>query len=289
MNTSESNLQILRQFEIYMLQKRTASTMTSYKSVLKYIAHLDWKTCTSIDLMEWRNKYVSAHKTYGSKQRIILMKYFFKFLCNPDINIRQDNPASILETPSEEKGKTNDCILISNEVYSEIYKDCGTPLLDRVSISLAHSCGLRISEICNLKLEDINFDNKTLIIRQAKRNKTRVIPLSNISEQFIKQYISTFNITDGYVIRNKFGNKMSTDSLRKRYIKIRDRYEIDKSVNFHKNRHKYLSTLANNPNVALSVVASVAGHSSLSSTKKYIHVDLAEQQRQVLSVINNMF
>lgn len=289
MKTSESNLQILNQFETYMLQKRTVSTINSYKSMLSGISHLDWSCCTSTDLMQWRNNYVSSHKIEGSKQRIILMKHFFKFLCKPNVNIRQDNPASILETPSEEKGKINDCVLISDNVYSEIYKDCGTPLVDCVSISLAQSCGLRISEICNLKLEDINFNNKTLTIRQSKHNRTRVVPMSNISERFIKQYILTFNVTDGYVIRNKFGNQMSENNLRKRYIKIRDRYGIDESVNFHKHRHFYVSKLCNSNKVAISIISDVVGHQSSQTTRKYYHVDNQAKQEQVLGVINNMF
>lgn len=289
MNTSESNLQILKQFEVYMSQKKSINTIRAYKSALNLISHLDWKVCTSTELMSFRNSYVQSHTQSGSSLRIILIKNFFKFLCKPEVNIRQDNPASLLECPAKEKGKTNDCILISNEVYSEMYKDCGVPLLDKCSISLSSTCGLRISEICNLKVEDINFGNKTLLIKESKGFKTRLVPMSDISERFIKQYMSTFNITNGYVIRNKFGNQMTESSLRKRYIKIRDRYGIDKSVNFHKGRHKFLSTLANDPRVALSVVASVAGHSSLSTSKRYIHVDLTEQQSQVLSVINELY
>lgn len=289
MNTSESNLQILNQFEVYMLQKRTVSTINSYKSMLSGISHLDWKTCTSTQLMQWRNNYVSTHSTFGSIQRIILMKNFFKILCKSDVNIRQDNPATLLETPSVEKGHKDDCILIDNETYKEIYADCGVPLLDKISFALSQTMGFRISEIVALTIDSIDFDNKIIKVKASKGNKSRIVPMSNLSEKFIQQYMTTFNITDGILLRNKFNKPMTTQALRKRYIKIRDRYGIDKSVNFHKGRHKFLSTLANDPRVALSVVASVAGHSSLSSTKKYIHVDLKEQQKQVLSVINGLY
>lgn len=289
MNTSESNLQILNQFEVYMSQKKSINTIRAYKSALNLISHLDWRVCTSTDLMSFRNSYVQSHAQSGSSLRIILIKNFFKFLCKPEVNIRQDNPASLLECPAKEKGKTNDCILISNEVYSEMYKDCGVPLLDKCSISLSSTCGLRISEICNLKVEDINFDNKTLLIKESKGFKTRLVPMSDISEQFIKQYMFTFNISNGYVIRNKFGNKMTESSLRKRYNNIRDRYGIDKSVNFHKGRHKYISTLCNSANVSLNIVSITVGHESTNTTRKYYHVDTKAQQEQVLSVINNMF
>lgn len=283
----ENNQQLLNEFLIYLSQNKAPNSINTYRSALHRIRHLDWLACTSTDLIAWRNDYSKKVCDNTLQNRLILINVFFEYL--KKTNKRQDIPTELLELPRIEVGNTEECKLISNEIYQELYEDCGVPLILKVAISLGHTMGFRISEIVDLDVKYINFEERYITVRMSKGNKSRRVPLTSVAHKFIKQYIDWYGITEGLLLRNRNGKPMTTDTLRKRFNDIKKKYGIDEEITFHKNRHQYISTLINNPNVSLIAVMDNAGHSNPSTTQKYIHVNHEEKQKQTLGVFDSMF
>lgn len=284
---SQSNKELLEEFLVYLSQNKAPNTIETYRSAINLISHFDFLTCTRLQIMSWRNDYATQISANTLQNRIILIKVFFKYLV--DAKHREDNPTELIETPSMEIGEQEECKLISNETYQELYEDCGVPLIVKLSIALGHTMGMRISEIVNLDVKYINFDERYVTIKSSKGNKTRTVPLTNVAERFIRQYMDWYGITEGLLVRNRSGKPMTTNALRKRFNDIKEKYGIDEEITFHKNRHQFISTLVNNPTVSISIVMDTCGHANLSTTKKYTHIDNTEKQKQVLGVFDSMF
>jgi len=285
-NISESNQNLLTEYSIYLSQNVSPNSIRTTLSALYLISHYDFLTVTSMELLLFRNEYVSKSSQKTSENRIILIKNFFKYL--QESNYRQDNPSAILKLPKGEKGSNNTHELISNETYKEIYSDITIPFQIRLAIILGSQCGLRISEVCSLTKNNIDLDEQLLQVKMSKGNKSRAIPMSSTVVNYIQQQLQR-NTNSEYLLINKYGEKCSDDYIRKGFNKLRDKYNLGESVVFHSNRHAFATTLVNNPNVSLAVASDVMGHSDWKTTAMYRHSDKQETKKQVLSAIENLF
>ena len=134
-------------------------------------------------------------------------------------------------------------------------------------ISLAYGTGLRISEICNLKIVDIDSKRMIINIHQSKCKKDRIVPLSQNNLELLRNYFKEYNPIE-YLFNGNSKNtlKYSTSSCNaivKKYI--------NKNNHFHELRHSYATKLLEN-NTDLRVIQSILGHSNVKTTEIYTHI-----------------
>ena len=156
---------------------------------------------------------------------------------------------------------------------SELRELFHTPALlkHRILLTLIYSAGLRGQEVINLKLADIDFERKTIHIRQSKYKKDRIVPLSDYIAIGLKKYISVEN-PHIYLFNGKTADvRYSTKGLSWVMREALKRTTIKKEVNLHSLRHSYATHLLED-GVNIVTVKELLGHANITTTMIYLHV-----------------
>jgi len=138
-------------------------------------------------------------------------------------------------------------------------------LKHKAIITLAYSVGLRVSEVINLKMTDIDSARMLITIRQAKGRKDRIVPLSENVLVLLRKYYKQYKPKE-YLFNGQFELKYSAGScnqLVKNYL--------GKQYHFHLLRHSCFTALLES-GTDLRIIQKVAGHSSSKTTERYTHV-----------------
>jgi integrase/recombinase XerD len=152
-------------------------------------------------------------------------------------------------------------------------------LRDRAILELFYSCGLRKQELCNLKIHDIDFENKTLFVREGKGKKDRYIPVGSRALFWVMEYISKSRVhliqkkTD-FLFLNRFGEKISVNlgTKIKEYMKQAGIKKTGSTILF---RHSMATHMMDN-DADLRYIQSILGHESMETTKIYTHVAIGK-------------
>jgi integrase/recombinase XerD len=135
----------------------------------------------------------------------------------------------------------------------------------RAILTLTYSVGLRVSEIVNLKIEDIDSKRMLIHIKNAKGKKDRIAPLSQTVLELLRVYFKEHKPKE-YLFNGQYGGKYSTGSCQKIYKKY-----IDHKTSIHTLRHSSFTNLLEQ-GVNLRIIQKIAGHSSSKTTEIYTHV-----------------
>ncbi|HEX13177.1 MAG: tyrosine recombinase XerD [Desulfurella sp.] len=144
-------------------------------------------------------------------------------------------------------------------------------LRDKAIISLLYSSALRVSELVNLNIEDINFSNNTILITR-KGNKQMSVPVSPKTINILKKYLG--NRQKGSVFLNKFGKRLSQRSI-ENIVKKHAKKTLLKDISPHTLRHSRATHLLNN-GMDLRILQRFLGHSSILATQIYTHLSLQD-------------
>lgn len=135
----------------------------------------------------------------------------------------------------------------------------------RSILSLAFSVGLRVSEVINLKIDDIDSKRMIINIRQAKGNKDRIVPLSEKILELIRRYYKEYR-PSVYMFNGQFSNRYTSTSCNQLVKKY-----LGNEYHFHLLRHSCFTCLLES-GTDLRVIQKIAGHSSTKTTEIYTHV-----------------
>jgi len=138
-------------------------------------------------------------------------------------------------------------------------------LKHKAIISVAYSTGMRVSEVINLKIEDVDSKRMIINIKNAKGRKARIVPLSNKILQLFRKYYLKFKPKE-YLFNGQFSLQYSEGSCNK----IVKKY-IGEKYHFHLLRHSCATTLLES-GVDLRVIQVLLGHSNVKTTEIYTHV-----------------
>jgi site-specific recombinase XerD len=141
-------------------------------------------------------------------------------------------------------------------------------LKHKMIISLAYSTGMRVSEVCNLKISDIDSKRMIINIYQSKGKKDRIVPLSENILLLLREYYKEFKPKE-YLFNGQNDlpqySPRSCNEIVKKYI--------GKSYRFHLLRHSFATTLLES-GVDLRIIQTLLGHSSVNTTEIYTHVSV---------------
>lgn len=234
-------------------------------------------------------------KTSTLKRKIACLKSFYNYLKSK--NIINENPFNTLKfsfTSEKILPKTIPydelkCIYIylTNKIENskssyQIQKSKRNLLI----ISLLLSTGIRISELCNIKIKNINISTRTLHI-MGKGKKERILFLGDDTTfTLLNNYISEYcKKSSSYLFSGKIPKKsLSTQSVRLILKNIRKNANISTYITPHMFRHSFATMLLDS-NVDIRYIQHILGHSSISVTQIYTHVS-QNKQREILSLYN---
>ncbi len=156
----------------------------------------------------------------------------------------------------------------------------------KLMISLTYACGFRVSELINLKINDLNFDEIIGYVRQAKGRKDRVfnIPkflLKNLKKQVKKQQ----ELEEEYLFTGPKG-KLTGRNIQKIVRQTAKKAGINKEVHPHTLRHSFATHLLEN-GIDIRKIQELLGHADLSTTQIYTHIS-TEELKKIPSPIDNL-
>ena len=194
-------------------------------------------------------------------------------------NIVKNNPIQNIEIPKI--GTTLPVTLTVEEIdkiISSIKLTSKTGIRNLAILELLYSCGLRVSELTNLKISDLFF-KESIIKVTGKGNKERFVPISNQAQLYINNYINDIrgfkkikkNFEDTLFL-NERGSNLSRVMIFIILKKLSSLAEIDKKIGPHTLRHSFATHLIEN-GADLITIQNMLGHESITTTERYLHVN----------------
>ncbi len=212
------------------------------------------------------------YSTKSISRKISTVKAFFKYLKRK--KYIDKNPASALIFPKQKKKIP---YFFSQNEITKLLDDrnfIDLKILDKAVIELFYSTGMRLSELINLMINDVNFDNKTVKVT-GKGNKIRIIPFGKKAETALNNYFQIRDICNikksDFLFLNKKGNKLYPMNVYRQITQNLSKVSESKKKSPHILRHSFATHLLDN-GADIRAVKDLLGHESLSTTQLYTHI-----------------
>ena len=267
----------------------------NFSNFRKYLAtQVGNQESISRDILE---KYVMSMRSAGRKKntingRIKTLRVFFRVLldneyigCNPAISLRSIRGESTEIIPFDDE-QVKALLNIPN-------KDTFAGLRDWMIMQILLDSGIRLSELCNIQLSDINIKDKRLYIRKGKGRKSRTVFFGNDTRKAIQKYLRFTGITDNdeYLVLNQDGGRLKPRSVQER-ISIHAAAAGIKGVrpSPHTFRHTFAKSFLMN-NGDSCVLRDLLGHNSMSTVIIYLKLfgDDLQKKYQGKSPVDRLF
>jgi integrase/recombinase XerD len=258
----------IKAFQLWMEHKRySKSTIDTYinaiNTFLRFLMPKTTNEITNDDMVLFVNNYMIPKKLSLSyqNQAVNASRLFFKTIIGSKIITEQ------IERPRREHKLPN---VLSKEEVLKILNVC-TNQKHKTMLSLIYACGLRRSELLNLKIEHVNSDRHLLIIINAKGKKDRVIPISDKVIQMLRDYYKIYKPKVWLFEGQNSGEQYSETSLQKVFKNGLELAKIKKPATLHWLRHSYATHLLE-AGTDLRYIQELLGHKSSKTTEIYTHV-----------------
>jgi len=221
------------------------------------------------------NLYTKNSKSTVSR-KLTTLRSFFNFMVRKG-NLKQ-NPANLIPLPKKEKELP--VFLSVDEVFKlidSIDQEGILPLRDLAIIELLYSSGLRVSELTNIKVLDIDH-RENFVKVSGKGNKERVVPFGSNAREVILQYLRRrieLKPKDDFLFLNNRGSGLTTRSIERIVKKYGLLSGISKKISPHALRHTFATHLLGG-GADLRSIQELLGHSSLSTTQRYTHTSIEQ-------------
>ena len=267
----------IKSFKQWMRSRRySESTVGTYTDALKiflrFYSDKNIHEITNDDLIVFNNDYILKNKLSGSHQNQVInaVKLFFRTVENTQLN------PELIHRPKREKTLPN---VLSKEEVKLILEAHGN-IKHKAMLSLIYSCGLRRSELLNLKLNDIDSKRGLVIIRKGKGRKDRVTPLSEKILNLLRDYFKAYQPKE-WLFEGQGGigqyDESSLGSVLKQAV---EKAKINKPITLHWLRHSYATHLLE-AGTDLRYIQEILGHSRSTTTEIYTHVSTKSIQKVI--------
>ena len=259
-------------------KKYSKNTVASYERDLKkineFLKDKNIKKITRLDIQKYINELNKTQSPRSISRNISTLKSFYKYLkLNKIVNI---NPMDQINNPKMKKVLPK--VLSEEEVNKllDIKLQTDFDYRNKAMLELMYSSGLRVSELINLNVNDIDLENDTVKIF-GKGSKERIIPLNDYAKEALNEYIMTHRKElfkhgeNNYLFLNNHGNKMTRQGFFKILQKIAKEKNIKTEFSPHTLRHSFATHLLKY-GADLRSIQELLGHSDISSTQIYTHV-----------------
>lgn len=196
------------------------------------------------------------------------------------------NPALLVDAPKLGKYLP---VVLSVEEVEDILQSCSHPR-DRAILEVLYGCGLRVSEVCSLKISQIYLDELFLRV-VGKGNKERLVPMAESTAEHIAAWLQARPQAErqyeDFLFLNRFGKPLSRVSVFKMVKAQALKASVDKEISPHTFRHSFATHLIEN-GADLRVVQEMLGHESILTTEIYTHVDSASWQAEIRNLLSDL-
>lgn len=277
---------ILKDYNQYLRIERAMSpnTVASYCSDVSHflsISGVNPVGTTSDDIFNYLSGLAGI--TERSQARILSsLRSFYGWLVLE--GSMSDNPCDLIDSPKLGRYlpyvlSVDDTIRIIESVDVSTWKG----MRDKAILEILYGCGLRVSEVVNLKISHLFFENEVIRVL-GKGDKERFVPFMGVTAESVRKYIDIRPeaMDDDVLFVNRFGNPLSRQSIFK-MIKAQASLAgvASKFISPHTFRHSFATHLVEN-GADLRMVQEMLGHESISTTEIYTHVDSGTWHKAIL-------
>lgn len=268
----------IKEYENYLRYEKNYSVNT----VNSYILELSmFNEYVNKDLLKINDddvkKYLKAISSKSPKSishSLSSLKSFYNY--EERLEKIKDNPLTKFKSPKLDKSLPT--VLSLEEVTSLLDIEINSPYdaRNKAILELFYSSGLRISELINLEMANVDMD-ENLIRVMGKGKKERIVPFGNIAKNVLNDYINNYRTSinkknSTYIFLNNLGNKLSRQYIFRIIKQECIKKGIKKNVSPHTLRHTYATHLLKN-GADLRIIQELLGHENLATTQIYTHLD----------------
>lgn len=249
------------------------------------ISPTDVQTKDIKEFLEWIN---GLGMTASSQARVLSgIKSYFKYLMIEDI-IKKD-PAAIVDTPKLGR-KLPDTLSLAeiNEIIETVDASSAEGMRNKALLETLYACGLRVSELVNLKLSDVYFEIDFLKVT-GKGDKERFVPFGSTAKKLIKLYVNEVRVhqdikkgEEDIIFLNRRGSRLSRVMVFTIIKRLAIKAGIKKSISPHTFRHSFATHLVEG-GADLRAVQEMLGHESITTTEIYTHLDRNYLKETIIS------
>lgn len=256
-------------------KKLSDNTVLSYLNDIEKLYNYDkyYYKLSSEDL----NKYLQKFDCLDSKSLahlITALRSLYGFLYKE--GVISNNPCKDIAMPKIE-AKLPDYLTIEEiNVLLDVKLEKPNDYRNKAMLELAFATGLRVSELVNLKVSDINFDDCYLRV-MGKGKKERIVPIDDTALKYVKFYIVYYrnsllkNKDSEYLFISSYGTKITRQAFFKLIKSQAEKKGINKEISPHTLRHSFASILLKN-GANIRVIQELLGHEDLKTTQIYTHL-----------------
>ena len=263
------------------LRRYSRNTKRAYISAFKnfsdYYSDNNVANLTDEDVNSYMSYMVEIKNVSPAiqKQAINAIKFYYEKVLRRKVNNYQ------YKRPKREKTLPQ---ILSEEEVTKILLALKN-LKHRTILTVVYSAGLRLSEVINLKIIDIDFDRRLIRVKMGKGRKDRYTTLSPGLEVLIEEYIK-FYLPDNYIFEGQKGGKYSSKSVQNIMQNASKIAGINKHATVHTLRHSFATHLLKN-GTDLRYIQELPGHSSSKTTEIYTHVS-KKSIGKIVSPLDNL-
>jgi integrase/recombinase XerD len=284
---------LIGQFTDFLLVERglSSNTINSYRrDLLAFAKFIENNTGSS--LLEVRHEDITGYLSHlndlklassSLDRKMDSLRTFYKFLIAE--RYIGENPTALIE-PLRSWSKLPTILSIAEMESLINYPDTSKPLglRDKALLEIMYACGLRVSELVDLRINDVNPEIG-YIRCVGKGNKERVIPVGSMALEAVKKYLDSgrplLNPKDDCLLVNYKGEKLTRDGVRRIVQEIAKSAGINKKISPHTLRHCFATHMLEH-GADLRSLQEMLGHASISTTQIYTHVN-SERLKQIHS------
>ena len=285
LTNKEKQALIIRKYQQYLkLEKSLApNTFDAYMTDLQKLQHflegenIEVGNVTPDDLQRFAAGLPDIGIHPRSQARILSgIKSFFHFLTVADY--LETDPSELLEGPKI-GFKIPEVLTVEeiDRIISAVDMDKKEGQRNRAILETLYSCGLRVSELCNLKLSDLYFEEGFIKV-EGKGSKQRLVPISPRAIKEIKYWLTDRNLGkikkgyEDYVFLARWGNNISRIMVFHMIKELAEKTGITKNISPHTFRHSFATHLLEG-GANLRAIQCMLGHESIATTEIYTHID----------------
>ena len=287
-------LEVISNYRQYLkLEKSLSSnTLDAYLSDLsKLMEYAEEKgiALLSLKFSDLQNFIAELHDLDihpRSQSRIISgIKSFYHFLLLEEII--EENPSDLLESPKI-GFKVPEVLTLGeiDQIINSVDVSTTEGQRNRAILETLYSCGLRVCELANLKISQLNFDDGYIIV-EGKGRKQRLVPISDRAIQEIKYYLMDRGMgvikrgSEDTLFLNRRGSKLSRVMIFNIVKRYTEEANVGKNVSPHTFRHSFATHLLEG-GANLRAIQSMLGHESIVTTEIYTHLDRSLIRHEIL-------
>jgi len=224
-------------------------------------------------------KYIAEKLENNSSSSVILFLSALKYAYS---NILKNDITKNIKRPKREKRLPT---VLTKEEIKKLFEVLDSKK-SKLMVSLMYACGMRVSELTNLKIQDLDFEERIGYMRQAKGKKDRIFNMPDFLFRDLKRQTDKQKFKGQEYLFTGPKGKLSSRNMQKIVSRAANRANIKKDVHCHTLRHSFATHLLEN-DVDIRKIQELLGHADLSTTQIYTHIS-TEELKKIKSPIDSL-